>query len=40
MEQKFNNNRMDLQILRELCEQEGEVVVLRKGDLARCCLRQ
>ena len=25
MEQKFNNNRLDLQILREFCEREGEV---------------
>lgn len=24
MEQKFNNNRLDLQILREFCEREGE----------------
>ena len=24
MEQKFNNSRLDLQILREFCEQEGE----------------
>ena len=32
MEQKFNNNRLDLQILREFCEREGEAVVYRKGD--------
>ena len=32
MEQKFNNNRLDLQVLREFCEQEGEEIVYRKGD--------
>jgi len=32
MEQKFNNNRLDLQILRELCEREGEEIAYRKGD--------
>ena len=32
MEQKFNNNRLDLQILREFCEQEGEEIAYRKGD--------
>ena len=32
MEQKFNNNRLDLQILREFCEREGEEIVYRKGD--------
>ena len=32
MEQKFNNNRLDLQILREFCEREGEVIAYRKGD--------
>ena len=26
MEQKFNNNRLDLQVLREFCEREGEFV--------------
>lgn len=31
-EQKFNNNRLDLQILRELCEREGEEIAYRKGD--------
>ena len=32
MEQKFNNNRLDLQILREFCEREGEEIAYRKGD--------
>ena len=32
MEQKFNNKRLDLQILREFCEQEGEEIAYRKGD--------
>ena len=32
MEQKFSNNRLDLQILREFCEQEGEEIAYRKGD--------
>ena len=32
MEQKFNNNRLDLQVLREFCEREGEEIVYRKGD--------
>ena len=32
MEQKFSNNSIDLQVLREFCEQEGEVVFYRKGD--------
>ena len=32
MEQKFNNNRVDLQVLREFCEQEGEEIAYRKGD--------
>ena len=26
MEQKFNNNRLDLQVLREFCEREGEEI--------------
>ena len=30
MEQNFNNNRLDLQVLREFCEREGEAVVYRK----------
>ena len=32
MEQKFNNNRLDLQVLREFCEREGEGIAYRKGD--------
>ena len=31
MEQKFSNNSLDLQELREFCEREGEAVVYRKG---------
>ena len=29
---KFSNNSIDLQVLREFCEREGEAVVYRKGD--------
>ena len=32
MEQKFSNNSIDLQVLREFCEREGELVEYRKGD--------
>ena len=32
MEHKFSNNSIDLQVLREFCEQEGEAVVYRKGE--------
>ena len=32
MEQKFSNNNLDLQVLREFCEREGEAVSYRKGD--------
>ena len=32
MEQKFSNNSIDLQVLREFCEREGEAVVYHKGD--------
>ena len=32
MEQKFNDNRLDLETLREFCEREGEAVIYRKGD--------
>ena len=32
MEQKFSNNSIDLKMLREFCEHEGEAVVYRKGD--------
>ena len=32
MEQKFSNNNIDLQVLREFCEREGEEMTYRKGD--------
>ena len=32
MEQRFNDNRLDLETLREFCEREGEAVFYRKGD--------
>ena len=32
MEQKFSNNSLDLETLREFCEREGEAVTYRKGD--------
>ena len=32
MEQKFSNNSLDLQTLREFCEREGEEITYRKGD--------
>ena len=32
MEQKFSNNSIDLQVLREFCEREGEAMSYRKGD--------
>ena len=32
MEQKFNNNSLDLETLREFCKREGEAVIYRKGD--------
>ena len=32
MEQKFSNNSLDVQVLREFCEREGEVVTYRKGE--------
>ena len=32
MEQKFSNNSIDLQVLREFCERDGEAVSYRKGD--------
>ena len=31
MEQKFSNNSIDLQVLREFCEREGKEVTYRKG---------
>ena len=36
MEQKFGNNSIDLQVLREFCEREGEAVSYRKGDQMEC----
>ena len=30
MEQKFSNNSIDLQVLREFCEREGEAMSCRK----------
>jgi len=32
MEQRFSNNSLDLETLREFCEHEGESVLYRKGD--------
>ena len=32
MEQKFSNNSLDLETLREFCRREGEAVIYRKGD--------
>ena len=32
MEQRFNDNRLDLETLREFCEREGEAGFYRKGD--------
>ena len=32
MEQKLSNNSIDLQVLREFCEREGEAVSYRQGD--------
>ena len=32
MEQRFGSNSIDLQVLREFCEQEGNCVVYRKGE--------
>ena len=32
MEQRFSNNSLDLETLREFCKQEGEAVTYRKGD--------
>ena len=32
MEQKFSNNSLDLETLREYCKREGEAVIYRKGD--------
>ena len=33
MEQRFSNNSLDLETLREFCMREGEAVTYRKGDL-------
>ena len=32
MEQKFSNNSLDIETLREFCRKEGKVVEYRKGD--------
>ena len=32
MEQKFSNNSIDIQALKEFCKREGEVVTYRKGE--------
>jgi CRP-like cAMP-binding protein len=32
MEQRFSNNSLDLETLREFCRREGEAVIYRKGD--------
>ena len=32
MEQKFSNNNLDLETLREFCKREGEAVIYRRGD--------
>ncbi len=32
MEQRFSNNSIDLEMLREFCKREGEAVTYRKGD--------
>lgn len=32
MEQRFGTNRIDIDMLREFCEREGEVVTYRKGE--------
>ena len=32
MEQRFNDNSLDLETLREFCTREGEAVTYRKGD--------
>ena len=31
MEQRFGTNRIDIEMRREFCEREGEVVTYRKG---------
>ena len=32
MEQRFGTNRIDIEVLRDFCEREGEVVTYRKGE--------
>ena len=32
MEQRFGTNRIDLEVLRDFCEREGQCVVFRKGE--------
>ena len=32
MEQRFSNNNLDLETLRDFCKREGEAVIYRKGD--------
>lgn len=32
MEQRFSNNSLDLETLRDFCKREGEAVIYRKGD--------
>ena len=32
MEQRFGRNRIDLEVLRDFCEREGQCVVYRKGE--------
>lgn len=36
MEQKFGINSIDIQVLRDFCEREGEVVNYRKGEQMEC----
>ena len=36
MEQKFGINSMDLQVLRDFCEREGEIATYNKGDMMEC----
>ena len=36
MEQKFSNNSIDIETLREFCRKEGKVMDYRKGDQLEC----
>jgi hypothetical protein len=36
MEQKFNNNRLDLQVLWKFCELEDQEIAYRRGDQLEC----